>query len=343
MEAFSKAVIFTDQHFGRRSGHPEANQDNLDFIDWFIEEARIWGADTCIMMGDYFDNRSSLKVDTLHAGIEGMNRLSRAFKKIYTIVGNHDLFYRTKRDITSMRFAQYIPNVIPVFNPMTIGEGKHAITLLPWMTEEDRPFVKTIRSRYVFGHLELNGGWYMNAKAVVPDREDALSFEDFPSTEYVFSGHYHFRQAKDNVVYTGNPFPFDFADAWDEDRGMMFLEWGKEPVFKAWPDQPLFRTFSLSDLLENPDRVLKSKLTAKCQLNIDINYEESQLIRDNFVKKYGLRKLELVPMPKTSVAQQTFVGDVEVQTIDQIVFDGLDNIESETLDKDVLKDIYRSL
>jgi DNA repair exonuclease SbcCD nuclease subunit len=43
--------------------------------------------------------------------------------------------------------------------------------------------------------------------------------DDFKGgAEYVFSGHFHFRQAKENIVYTGNIMPFNFADAWDEDR-----------------------------------------------------------------------------------------------------------------------------
>jgi hypothetical protein len=44
------------------SNSPVANQDNLDFIDWFVEEAKTFGAETCIMMGDWHDNRNQLAV-----------------------------------------------------------------------------------------------------------------------------------------------------------------------------------------------------------------------------------------------------------------------------------------
>ena len=55
----------------------------------------------------------------------------------------------------------------------------------------------------------------------------------FEHQEYVFTGHFHKRQVKDNIIYTGNAFPHNFSDAWDDERGWMFLEWGKEPEFFA--------------------------------------------------------------------------------------------------------------
>jgi len=41
---FEKVVTLTDCHFGRRSNSPQANEDNIEFIKWFIDEAKIWGA-----------------------------------------------------------------------------------------------------------------------------------------------------------------------------------------------------------------------------------------------------------------------------------------------------------
>jgi DNA repair exonuclease SbcCD nuclease subunit len=342
-QPFHKIATITDIHFGRNSNSPIANQDNLDFIDWFIEEARTWGATQVAMLGDYFDNRTSLAVSTLNAGLLGLEKLNDAFEKVHFIVGNHDLFYRDKRDVTSTAFAKHLKNVHLVTNPITIGEGRDGITFLPWLVGDEHRKLKRLKSRYVFGHLELPG-FLMNAKVPMPIHSNGIVTEDLNAPEYVFSGHFHFRQAKDNIVYTGNVMPFNFADAWDEDRGAMFLEWGKEPTFHAWPGQPTYRTMLLSDLLQRPQQMLRDKMTARVTLDMDISYEEAQVIRDVHAKEYGVRKIELLHAAKANVGDQDFSKPVAFQSVDQIVIAGLMEITEEgKLNREKLVEIYRSL
>lgn len=336
---FNKCVTLTDVHFGRSSNSPVANQDNLDFIRWFCEEGKTFGAETCIMMGDWHDNRNQLAVSTMHYSLQGMEMLNEAFKKVIWIPGNHDLLYRDKRDITSVAFATHLPNIEIIREPIVMGD----VAILPWLVNDEPKRVKKFKSRYMFGHLELPG-FLMNAKVEMPIHANGVSPDDFKGgAEYVFSGHFHFRQAKENIVYTGNIMPFNFADAWDEDRGMMMLEWGKEPQFKAWADQPTYRTMRLSELLQTPEKVLKDKVTARVTLDMDISYEEAQVIRDEYAKAYGVRKIELMHAAKASVADQDFSQPVAFQSVDQIVIDGLMSVNSEALSKEMLVEIYRSL
>jgi hypothetical protein len=337
---FNKAVTLTDVHFGRSSNSPIANQDNIDFIEWFVEEAKTWGADTCIMMGDWHDNRNQLAVSTMHYSLKGMELLNDSFKKVIWIPGNHDLLYRDKRDVTSVAFAKHLPNIEIAREPIVMGD----VAILPWLVMDEPRKVKKFKARYMFGHLELPG-FLMNAKVEMPIHANGVSSDDFKGgAEYVFSGHFHFRQAKENVVYTGNIMPFNFADSWDEDRGMMFLEWGKEPFFKAWADQPTYRTMRLSELLQTPEKVLRDKVTARVTLDMDISYEEAQVIRDQYAKQYGVRKIELLHAAKASVADQDFSKPVAFQSVDQIVIEGLLNIsDGGSLKREMLVDIYRSL
>jgi hypothetical protein len=336
---FNKAACLTDVHFGRSSNSPIANQDNLDFIEWFIEEAKSFGAETCIMLGDWHDNRHSLHVSTLDYSLRGMEMLNNAFKKVYWIPGNHDLLYRDKREVTSVSFGRHLTNFQIVHEPITAG----GVTILPWLVEDEpKRLKKYMKSRYIFGHLELPG-FLMNAKVAMPHHANGVSPDDFKNgPEYVYSGHFHFRQARDNVVYMGNIMPFNFADAWDDDRGGMFLEWGKEPEFRAWPGQPLFRTMNLSEMLQAPEKLLCNKLTARVTLDLDITFEEAQVVRDEFIKKFGLRKIELVHAMKASLDQE-FAEGVSFQSVDQIVIDGLLHIKSNAVVPEKLVEIYRNL
>lgn len=335
---FKKTVTLTDVHFGRQGNNPQANQDNLDFIDWFIEEAKTWGAERCIMMGDWHDNRHSLHVSTMSTSLQAMRKLNNAFEVVHWIPGNHDLYYRDKRDVSSVEFAELLPNVKIIREPTTVA----GVTFLPWLIGNESQKLQNLKSRYIFGHLEL-GGFMMNAKVEMPETDQGLKSSSFKNQDYVFSGHFHIRQTKDKVVYTGNTMPFNFSDTWDDERGMMFLEWGKDPFFKAWPMQPLFRTMRLSELLNKPQALLKDRMTARVSIDIDISFEEAQFIKDTFVTDYGLRKLELANQSKASINDQDFVEDVIYQTVDQIVIDGLKSVESVGMQADKLIELYKSL
>jgi len=336
-ELFKKAVSFTDIHFGRNGNSQLSLQDNIDFLEWFIAEAKEYGAETCIFAGDWHDNRHQIQALTLNYSLRGLEMLNAAFDKVWFIPGNHDLFYRSKRDVASVEFAKKFSNIEVVMNPTVIDD----VAFLPWLVGDEHKSIKDLKnSRYTFAHLEIPG-FLMNAKVAMPEGHGTETSQ-FEGNEYVFTGHFHMRQVKNNIVYMGNVMPFDFSDAWDEDRGMMFLTHGDKPVFKSWPKQPLFRTMKLSSMLNNPDGLLVPNLTARVTIDIDISYEEAQLIKDTFIESDNLRKIELINQPKKEDAL-TFSENMTFHSIDQIVIDGINSLQSNDLDKSTLINLYQNL
>ena len=99
---FKKAACFTDIHFGLKNNSRQHNNDCENFVKWFIDESKKFGAETCIFLGDWHHHRSSINISTLNYSISNLKRLSENFEKTYFITGNHDLFYR---DNTLMLFA----------------------------------------------------------------------------------------------------------------------------------------------------------------------------------------------------------------------------------------------
>jgi DNA repair exonuclease SbcCD nuclease subunit len=341
MTVFKKIATLTDVHFGRGGNSPIANNDNIEFIKWFIEEAKTWGADCIGVLGDWHDSRYSIQLGTLDSSLTGMELLSNAFEKVYFITGNHDLMYRDKRDVASTIFAKNVKNITFINEPLTLGQGTDSVTFLPWLVGDERKMLREIESRYIFAHAELNGGFYMNSKVIMPDHENGVSVDDFGKSEYLFTGHFHFRQHKRNVIYTGNIMPFDFADDWDDDRGAMFFQWGREPEFRAWPDQPSFRTMKLSELIENPTKFLKPKLTARVTMDVDLSFEHKQVIKEEFTNGYDLRRLELIEEKSTAHSDPNeTLKDVVFQTVDQIVHESIDKLESDEFNSNTLREIY---
>ena len=65
-QLFEKAAVFTDIHFGKKNNSREHNIDCEDFVEWFIDEAKEWGADTAIFCGDWHDSRRFINVSTMN-------------------------------------------------------------------------------------------------------------------------------------------------------------------------------------------------------------------------------------------------------------------------------------
>ena len=336
MPLFKKAACFTDIHFGMKSGSRIHNQDCEDFVKWFCEEAKAAGAETCVFLGDWHHNRATTDVSTMNYTVSNLERLNETFEKVYFMVGNHDLFYKDKREINSIEFMRLFPNIVPITELFTEGD----VTLLPWLVGEEWKTVKDIKSRYVFGHFELPY-FKMNAMVEMPDHGE-LQPDHFVNQEYVFSGHFHKRQTKGNVTYMGNAFPHNYADAWDDERGMMFLEWGGKPEYKTWPDQPVFRTFKLSQLLENPEDHLRENMHCRVTIDVQITFEEANFIKEQFIPQFKLRELMLIP-EKVEMESNVDPIDVSFESVDTIVLNQIEQLDSETYDRRMLTEIYRDL
>ena len=337
MALFKKVACFTDIHFGLKSNSQIHNQDCEDFVDWFIEAAQKEGAETCIFLGDWHHNRNSINLITLDTSLRCLEKLGAAFEQFFWFPGNHDLFYKDKRDVHSSMFGRHIPGVTVVDKVTTIDD----VTLVPWLVGDEWKNISKVKSKYMFGHFELPL-FYMNAMVQMPDHGE-LQSTHFEHQEYVFSGHFHKRQSRGKIHYIGNAFPHNFADTWDDDRGMMVMEWGGVPTFQSWEDAPKFRTLKLSKLIDEKDTIMKSKMYLKVNLDIDISYEEANFIKETYVQEHDIREISLIQEKNNIETGTDDNPDVKFESVDQIVTDQLVNIDSDTIDKKKLLEIYRNL
>ena len=336
MNLFKKVACFTDIHFGLKSGSRTHNNDCEDFVKWFCKTAVDEGAETCIFLGDWHHNRSTTDVSTMNYTLSNLERLSQTFEKVYFILGNHDLFYKDKREINSVEFMRLFPNIVPIKEQFTQGD----VTIMPWLVGEEWKNVPNIKSKYLFGHLELPS-FYMNAMVQMPDH-GTIQGSHFVNQDYVFTGHFHKRQSSRNIHYIGNAFPHNYADSGDDDRGMMLLEWGGTPKFKTWTDQPTYRTYKLSEIIDSPDQLLKEKMHCRVTIDLPITFEEANFIKEQFIPLYNLRELMLIP-EKVSVESNATPIDINFESVDTIVMNQINAIESDSFDKRILLDIYNNL
>ncbi len=336
MGLFKKIAAFTDIHFGLKSNSSVHNQDCEDFVDWYIAKAKEEGCETGIFLGDWHHNRNSLNITTMDYSLRCLEKLGKAFDQFFFFPGNHDLYYKDKRDIHSVEFGKYIPGVTIVHQPVTIDD----VTMCPWLVGDEWRHINKKNSRYIFGHFELPH-FYMNAMVQMPDHGE-IQLDNFKNYELGFSGHFHKRQQKSNMIYIGNAFPHNYADAWDDDRGMMVLEWGKTPQYHSWPDQPTFRVVKLSELIDSKDKIIKPKQHLRVSLDIDISFEEASYVKEKFLTEYSIRELTMIP-EKKDIEINTDIDVKAFESVDEIVINQLISIESETYDTKTLLTIYNSL
>lgn len=327
----------TDLHIGLKSNSVIHNEDCLNFVTWFVETAKSENCDVAIICGDWHNHRASINIHSLHYSMKCLELLNSNFRDVFFLTGNHDLYYREKRDVHSIAWAGYLDNVHVINDIFTEGD----VTLCPWLVGDELKEVKKIKSRYTFGHFELPN-FYMNAQVLMPDHGN-IGDDDFSNMGTVFSGHFHKRQARKNIWYIGNAFPHNYADAGDDARGMMILEWGQEPEFRSWPKQPLFRIHKLSEILDNTKGLLLPDSHIRVSLDIDISYEEANFLRETFIPEYNLREMALIPMKGEGLDSTQTNDGVKFESVDQIVLESINAIESEGYDKKVLLEIYNNL
>jgi UDP-2,3-diacylglucosamine pyrophosphatase LpxH len=335
---FKKAAAMTDIHFGLKSNSQTHNEDCLNFIKWFTAKAKEEGCETAFFLGDWHNNRASINIVTLNYSLRALEHLSANFDTVYFIPGNHDLYYRDKRDVQSVEWAKHLPNVVICNDWLHRGD----VVVAPWLVGEDYKRIPKLNAKYMFGHFELPH-FYMNAMVQMPDHGD-VKREDFVGIEHVFTGHFHKRQTHKNITYIGNCFPHNYADNHDDERGMMVLEWGQEPEYHSWPDQPRYRVYQLSDVLTNTDALLNPGMHVRVNLDVDISYEEATFIKETFVNTYKLREITLIPQKVVSEdINYDITGNIMFESVDTIVTNQLTNIQSEQYNKTLLLDIYRNL
>jgi len=333
---FKKSVSFTDIHFGKKANSTVFNEDCTDFGNWFCKVAKEKNAETCFFLGDWHENRNTINVSTLNYTLKNLRKLNDSFENVYFIVGNHDLYFREKREVHSLPMGNEFPNIKMIEDITTIGN----VSIVPWLVNDEWKKIQKLKSQYVFGHFEIPG-FKLNTAVEMPDHGE-INASHFVNQQYVFSGHFHARQCKNNIHYIGNPFGHNYGDSWDANRGLMFLEWDGKPEYVNY-DGPKYITMELSKLITDLDKYLLPKTYIKCESDIEITYSEANELREKILSEYkDIREFKLVPQKSTQL-NTTGNSTIKFQTIDEIIVSELNNLEEGSYQKNLLLTIYNGL
>lgn len=341
-----KIAMFTDIHWGAKGNSTQHNADCLDYIEWFKKNVIAEKCDAIAFLGDWFENRNAINVGTLNASFNGLKALDDLDIPIYFCVGNHDLFHRSNRSQFSTFHFSKFKNVILVNETSIFGN----MAFFPYLFKEEYPvaaaFINANKPKYVFGHFE-----FRNFVVTGTDRrmEHGPDHTLFTGPTYIFSGHFHKRQATDNIVYIGNTFPTNYGDAWDDARGMCILDTTNDDVsFIDWDEAPKYRRVKLSDVLSDPTLTFPAKCRVRCMIDIDIGYSEAQTLREEMIKQIGVREFSLEENSnekKDAIAGEEMLDEFDFSSLNDAVVKMLETgvVGTSTIEPGKLIEIYSKL
>jgi DNA repair exonuclease SbcCD nuclease subunit len=215
---------------------------------WFKQELDSQGINDVIFCGDFFHYRDEISLISLDAANQFLDELND--KRIYMITGNHDCYYKETSEVNSLSIFKGRSNITVYDELTTIHINGKSVTFCPWGTQiKDIP-----KSDLLFGHFELQN-FKMNAFKVCDTGDDPEILSN--KSPLTFSGHFHSRDEKtfgDNkIIYVGNPFQMDFADA-NQYKGYYTLEFDTGE-YKFIPNKktPIHVKINLSKLIQLKD------------------------------------------------------------------------------------------
>ena len=219
-----KVAIITDTHAGARKGSKHLH----DYFELFykniffpsLEEHKI---DTIIHMGDIFDSRKAIDLQSLEWTKRVMLEPLKKYK-VYLTIGNHDCYYKNTNNVNSPELLlRSYPNIKIYNRAEEVTIGKRKMLFLPWINSENYDhtlnLIKETKAKVAMGHLEVNGFKATRGHMM----ENGMDTKVFDKFEKVYSGHFHTRSNDGKIYYLGNPYEMFWNDV-NDPRGFHIFD-----------------------------------------------------------------------------------------------------------------------
>ena len=335
-----KVAIITDTHYGARKGSKHLH----DYFELFyknvffpsLEEHKI---DTVVHMGDIFDSRKAIDLQSLEWAKRVVFEPLKKYK-VHLAIGNHDCYYKNTNNVNSPQLLlKSYPNIKTYSEPIEIKLDKLKVLFLPWINSENfnaaSELIKSTEAKIAMGHLELNGFRATRGHLM----ETGMDIDIFNKFEKVFSGHFHTRSNDGKIFYLGNPYEMFWNDV-NDPRGFTIFD--TETLTHTPVNNPykLFyniyyedTNYKLFDAREYENKIVK----------VIVRHKSSVKDFEKFIDKLyqvGVQDLKIV---ENFDIQENADFDVdEDENTLSILSRYIDESEFE-YDKNIIKDIFQNL
>ena len=225
-------LLFSDLHVHTHKGSLRRLQHCLDTLKWVFQTAVNRGIEEVVFLGDLFQDREKIQVLPYQRTYEIINQYAGGDNpqvKLYLLVGNHDMWYADKTDISSVYPFDAISNVKVIHKCCTLQIGDIPIDFLPFTLNPITSLSGFMHNptgqpaSVLCGHIALDGAqlntlYKTQADVSVEYDGDMVKVDadKFQPWKRVFLGHYHGAQKIKNVEYVGSPLQLNFAEAFQK-------------------------------------------------------------------------------------------------------------------------------
>jgi DNA repair exonuclease SbcCD nuclease subunit len=216
----AKILLFSDLHIHSHKQSLQRLQDCLDVLRWAFQTARDNNVKHVIFLGDLFHDRQKIQVIVYHNTFQIFEEYSDL--NINLLLGNHDLWFYDKWDISSVMPLSAMSNVSVIGKPCTKKIADIDVDFLPF-THDPVEVLSNFKdkSSLLCAHIAvddatLNELYNTKAEVSIENEKDVVkvSKDIFKGWRRVLLGHYHCPQRLDDrVEYIGSPIQLSFNEA----------------------------------------------------------------------------------------------------------------------------------
>lgn len=289
-----KIAILGDLHFGARNSHQVIESWQRRFFEEvFWPKMDELGIEQIVQMGDYFDNRKWINLQTMAFQKEVfVNELQKRNMVCEGIIGNHDIPLRHSLENNSPGQILNHEDGIDFYD--TIKEVEYdgrTFTYLPWICKENyHESIERIRQGgdVLIGHLEIaNFIMHGNHKS-----HDGINMTEFKKWNTVLSGHYHTQSIQGNIQYVGTPYQMSWNDATSK-HGFWIFDTADSSMEYVDNQNRYFNRFHWDDgCKKSTENLYNSFVKVNVQKKTDFEAFEKFVDKINFESPYELKITE---------------------------------------------------
>ena len=219
-----KIAIITDTHYGARKGSKHIHDYfELFYKNVFFPSLEEHNIDTVIHMGDIFDSRKAIDLQSLEWAKKVVFEPLKKYK-VHAIIGNHDCYYKDTNYVNSPELLLNDYSNITTYSELAeINIDGLGILLIPWINSSNYDNAKNViqncKSKIAMGHLEMNGFQATRGHIM----ENGMEVNVFDYFTKVYSGHFHTRSNDGKIYYLGNPYEMFWNDV-NDPRGFHIFD-----------------------------------------------------------------------------------------------------------------------
>ena len=231
----SKILLCADLHLHPHKKSVERLRHCIDVLDWVFKTAVKHNIRDIVFLGDLFHDRQKIDVQAYQWAFEIFRKhLENLPTRIYLLLGNHDLFYDQKTDISSVRPLDAIHNIQIIDKPCNLRIGCRDIGFLPFshnpledmanLEKENKDDFKILCGHHAVNGATLNAFWQTKSEVGVEYDNDMVMLDPsvFKAWDQVFLGHYHNAQKLEHVEYIGSPLQLSFGEAFQQKHILIY-------------------------------------------------------------------------------------------------------------------------